>query len=122
MQLRSKRYGNVLVVKATGRIDHDNAEDFKSALQPHLDQCEAGSTLIIDFADVTYISSAGFRVLLLAHRHAASLQSVFAIGGAQAVVMEIFAISKFDKVITCHGTVREALEKHAPESLSAYAG
>lgn len=122
MQLSDKRYGAACVVKVTGRIDHDNAEDFKAALQPFLRQCEAGGALVLDFTSVTYISSAGFRVLLMAHRHAASLKSAFAVGGAQAVVMEIFAISKFDKVVACHGSVREAIEKHAPGSLAAYTG
>lgn len=122
MQLTSKQFGSARVVKLAGRIDHDNAEDFKAALQPYLSQCEAGGALVLDFTDVTYISSAGFRVLLLAQRHASSLKCAFATGGAQAVVMEIFAISKFDKVISCHGTVRDALAKHAPESLAAFAG
>jgi hypothetical protein len=61
-------------------------------------------------------------VLLLAHRHALSLKSAFAVGGAQAVVMEIFAISKFDQLIACHGTVREAIAKHAPAALANYTG
>lgn len=122
MQLTNTVYGKARVVKIAGRVDHDNADDFKAALQPYLSQCEAGGALVLDFSDVTYISSAGFRVLLLAQRHAASLKCAFAAGGAQAVVMEIFAISKFDKVISCHPTVRDALAQHAPDSLAAYAG
>lgn len=49
---------------------------------------------MVNFADVSYISSAGFRVLLLAHRHAVTHNSVFAVGGAQPLVMEIFSISR----------------------------
>lgn len=121
MQLHNQIYGNARVVKMSGRIDHDNSDDFKNALQPHLENCkEGGEVVIVDFSDVSYISSAGFRVLLLAHRHAVANKSAFAIGGAQAVVMEIFAISKFDKIISCHDSVRDAIEKHAPASLGLY--
>ena len=105
----------------SGRIDHDNSEDFKNALQPHLENCrEGGEVVIMDFTDVSYISSAGFRVLLLALRHAVTHKSAFAIGGARSVVMEIFAISKFDKIISCHNSVRDAIAKHAPASLDLY--
>ena len=67
MQLTSKQFGSARVVKLEGRIDHDNAEDFKAALQPYLSQCEAGGALVLDFTDVAYISSAGFRVLSFWH-------------------------------------------------------
>ena len=121
MQLNNQNFGSVRVVKMTGRIDHDNSEDFKNALQPHLENCrEGGEVVVMDFSGVNYISSAGFRVLLLAHRHAITHKSAFAIGGAQAVVMEIFSISKFDKIISCHSTVRDAIAKHSPASLEHY--
>ena len=121
MQLHQQNFGNARIVKMTGRIDHDNAEDFKNALQPHLENCrEGGEVVIMDFTDVSYISSAGFRVLLLAHRHAVTQKSAFAIGGAQPVVMEIFSISKFDKIISCHSSVRDAMVKLAPASLEHY--
>jgi anti-anti-sigma factor len=123
MQLHNQNYGNVRVVKMSGRIDHDNAREFETALQPHLENCrEGGEVVIMDFSDVSYISSAGFRVLLVAHRHALTHNSAFAVGGVQSVVMEIFAISRFDKLIACHPSVRDAIEKHAPASLKLYPG
>lgn len=119
MQLHHQTFGNARIVQMAGRIDHDNAEAFKNALQPHLDHCRAGGEIvIIDFSAVSYISSAGFRVLLLAHRHAVTHNSTFAIGGAQSVVMEIFAISKFDQIISCHASVRDAVATHAPDALT----
>ncbi len=120
MQLSEQQYGSARVVKVSGRVDHDNADEFKSALQPHLDAVSEGGALILDFRDVNYISSAGFRVLLLGQRHAVAHKFALAVGGAQPVVTEIFAISKFDKIISCHGSVRDAVAKHAPEALSAF--
>lgn len=121
MQLKHQIFGAVRVVAITGRIDHDNAEDFKNALQPHLENCkQGGEIVVVNFADVSYISSAGFRVLLLAHRHAVTHKSAFAVGGAQPLVMEIFSISRFDKIISCHGSVRDAIATHAADSLAHY--
>ena len=123
MQLQHQTFGNARNVEFSGRIDHDNAEDFKNALQPHLENCkEGGDVVIMDFSNISYISSAGFRVLLLAHRHAVTHKSAFAIGSAQSVVMEIFSISKFDKIISCHASVRDAIAALAPASLRHFPG
>ena len=121
MQLQNQNFGNARVVKMFGRVDHDNAREFEAALQPHLENCrEGGDVVILDFTDVSYISSAGFRVLLVAQRHAVTHKSVFAVGGVRSVVMEIFAISKFDKLISCHTSVRDAIAKHVPAALEHY--
>jgi anti-anti-sigma factor len=121
MQLPGRLFGNARVVTVTGRIDHDNAEDFQQALDPHLENCRAGGEVVVlDFAGVNYISSAGFRVLLLAHRQAATQKSVFAVAARQPVVTEIFAISKFDKLVTCYASVRDAIAALAPAALAAY--
>ena len=119
VHLSEQLYDAVRVVKITGRVDHDNAEEFKIALQPHLDATREGGALILDFSNVTYISSAGFRVLLMGQRHATQHKFALAVSCAQPVVTEIFAISKFDKIIACHGSVRDAVAAHAPASLSA---
>jgi anti-anti-sigma factor len=122
MQLPGQLYGNARVVTVTGRIDHDNSEDFKLALQPHLENCKAGGEVVVlDFSGVNYISSAGFRVLLLAHRQAATEKSAFAVAARQPLVAEIFAISKFDKIVACHASVREAIAALAPAALATYA-
>lgn len=119
MQISAQLFGAARVVQIAGRVDHDNADMFKNALQPHLDATGEGAALILDFAQITYISSAGFRVLLLAQRQATQRKFALSVGGAQPVVTEIFAISKFDKIIACYSSVRDAVTKHAPDALAA---
>ena len=121
MQLPSQLFGNARVVTITGRIDHDNSEAFQQALAPHLANCkEGGEIVVLDFSGVNYISSAGFRVLLLAQRQAVTQKSTFAVAARQPVVTEIFAISKFDKIVSCYTTVRDAIAAMAPAALAAY--
>ena len=110
MQLIDQCVGNAVVLTVSGRIDHASADGFKAALQPHLAQCKAGGNVVVlDFSGVEYISSVGFRVLLLADRQAKAQQGAIAVAALQPVVMEIFEISKFTKVIACFEDVRSAL-------------
>ncbi|HEU0290627.1 MAG TPA: STAS domain-containing protein [Burkholderiales bacterium] len=121
MQLTNRRIGNVVVLAATGRIDHASADGFKEALQPYLAQCKAGGdVLILDFSGIEYISSVGLRVLMLAAKQARGQQGAVAVAALQPVVREIFEISKFTLVIPCFAGVRDALAKLAPAALVAY--
>ncbi len=121
MQLTNRRIGNAVLLAAAGRIDHASAEGFKTALQPHLENCRAGGDVVVlDFSAVEYISSVGLRVLMLAAKQARTAQGAIAVAALQPVVREIFEISKFTLVLPCHADVREALAALAPAALSGY--
>jgi anti-sigma B factor antagonist/stage II sporulation protein AA (anti-sigma F factor antagonist) len=121
MHLTDRRIGNVLVVGASGRIDHATAEGFKAALQPRLEQCKAGGDVVVlDFSAVEYISSVGLRVLMLAAKQAKSQGGAIAVAALQPVVREIFEISKFTLVIPCFAGVRDALAELSPSAHASY--
>jgi len=121
MHLTERRIGNALVLAASSRIDHASAEDFKTALQPHLLQCKAGGDVVVlDFSGVQYISSVGLRVLMLAAKQSKSQGGAIAVVALQPVVKEIFEISKFTLVIPCFTGVRDALAELSPSALAAY--
>ncbi len=121
MQLTHRRIGNVVILAASGRIDHASADGFKAALQPHLAQCKAdGDVVVLDFSGVEYISSVGLRVLMLAAKQAKGQQGSVAVAALQPVVSEIFEISKFTLVVSCFAGVRDALAELAPAALASY--
>src|SRR5213076_2934066 len=67
MRLDETRFADVVVLGPIGRVDHVTAEELKTALAPHLARCGPGHDhVVLDFAGVDYISSAGLRVLMLA--------------------------------------------------------
>ena len=71
MELSSARHGETVVLSPRGRVDHASAEEFKTALAPHLARCaRARDHVVLDLAGVDYISSAGLRVLMLAAKQA----------------------------------------------------
>ena len=57
--------GTVLNVLIDGRIDATNAEEFRDSISTDLKRVKV---LNLDFQNVDYISSAGLRVVVVAHR------------------------------------------------------
>ena len=61
MELSLKRNGNELYAAVKGELDVQTSPDFEKQIIPVLDGVE---DLVLDFAELEYISSAGLRVLL----------------------------------------------------------
>lgn len=121
MQVNAKRYADVVVVAAAGRIDYQNAEEFKFALMPHLENCGAGrDQIVLDLSQLQYISSAGLRILMIAAKDARARQGKLLAVTLQPVVREIFEISRFTLVFEIFDSVRDALNKISPAALAAY--
>lgn len=105
LELSEKHVDSAVILTVTGRIDMTTSDAFRERLLAML----GGLPLVIDFSGVNYISSAGLRALMLGSRQAHGAQTRLAVAAPQAVVMEIFKISRFDKVLSCHPTVEAAL-------------
>jgi len=87
---------NVRTSILQGRIDSRNASLFHKTIELELKEQDRG--LILDFARVDYISSAGLRVVLqLAKLYRGDRK--FAVCGLMPTVKEIFEISGFDQII-----------------------
>ncbi len=121
MQIASRRYADTLVVSPSGRIDHATAPQFEAGLMPLLEQARAGNgALVLDFSEVDYISSGGLRVLMIAATQMRAQQARLIVAGLYSVVAEIFAISRFDRVMSIAPTVEDALGQCSAEALAAY--
>ncbi len=105
----AREQAGVLIVSVNGRIDHTTSEEFAVALDPLLDRCTRGfAPLLLDFSGVDYISSAGLRVLMMASRRSKAQKGSFAIAGLQPMVQEVFAISRFNLIVSCYASVDSA--------------
>ena len=122
MQFSSHQYADVAVAAPVGRIDHAGAAVLEAALSPLLVQAgTAKHAVILDFAGVEYISSVGLRVLMIAAKQMKGHGARIVIAGPQPVVAEIFAISRFDRVLEIAPSVKKALEWLSQKALMAYA-
>jgi anti-anti-sigma factor len=120
MELGAARDANVLVIELPSRIDHQNADAFRKALEPHLAGCRSGGdSILFDLTRLEYISSAGLRVLMLASRQTRPEGGRMAVAGARPIVREIFEITRFNQVFPMHGDVSEARAALAAGSADA---
>jgi anti-sigma B factor antagonist len=121
MKLTSHTYADTLVIRPAGRLDHDNCEDFRSGLQPHLEGgARDGRGIVLDLSGLEYISSAGLRCFMLAAREARNQGGKVVLAALRPVVSEIFQISRFNMLFEIHASVREALASISAPAAAAF--
>ena len=84
MKVREDRDGDIVVLEPQGRIDSTTAPLLGERLTAVL--TGGGTRLVLDFQHLEYISSAGFRVLLLAAKHAEAAGSRLVLCGIKGKV------------------------------------
>jgi anti-sigma B factor antagonist/stage II sporulation protein AA (anti-sigma F factor antagonist) len=121
LEFQSRTLANVVLAAPAGRIDHPNARALEQALQPVLgDAGRSAVALVLDFAQVDYISSMGLRALMVAAKTMRARGQRIAVSGLTPAVREIFAIARFDHVLEVFPAVRDALRDISPAALQAY--
>ena len=91
MTITENRNGDSLILALEGRLDTSTAPELEAALKktmPGIDE------LIFDLEKLDYISSAGLRVLLFAHK-AMSAKKGLTIRNANELVLEVFKVTGF---------------------------
>ena len=108
MELSTKRYERVDLVKVSGRVDHQTAPVLEKTVQGII----AGGrhNVVVDLSDVPYISSAGLKVLQAA---AKSVRGVMGgdvrLAGLQPNIKEVFKLIGFDTWFKIYDELVEAV-------------
>jgi anti-anti-sigma factor len=91
---------DVTVLEAYGRLDSTTAKEFGDRL---IALVQAGrNAIVVDLKNIIYISSAGFRVLLIANRATSEKQGKLALCGITGEVRRLFEIGAFlDQFLIC---------------------
>lgn len=99
--------GSVTIVEPRGRIDSVSAGEFGDRLAKLL---TAGCRqLVIDFNNITYISSAGFRQLLIAKKSTLDKNGKLALCGISGEVKRLFDIGAFAELLPVYATREEGI-------------
>ncbi len=96
MTVTKKKNGSILLANVEGRVDTVSAPQFESEIKSDLNGV---TELVLDFSQLTYISSAGLRVLLLLQK-VMNKQGSMKIVGANETVKEIFDVTGFCDILT----------------------
>ena len=107
MNVNVERQGDTLIAKTDGRVDGANAREFQTALEAAIDASERA--VILDMEELSYISSAGLRVILLTAKALQTQKAKFAVCSLSEPIREVFQISGFDRIISIHASQAEAL-------------
>ena len=96
-----------MIAVAEGRVDGANALEFHEALEAAISPDDTG--MVLDFEGISYISSAGLRVVLLVAKTLQKQKAKMAVCSLSESIREIFEISGFDKIIPVHGSRADAV-------------
>ena len=96
MTVTKKKNGSILLANVEGRVDTVTAPQFENEIKSDLNGV---TELVLDFSQLTYISSAGLRVLLLLQK-VMNKQGSMKIVGANETVKEIFDVTGFCDILT----------------------
>ena len=107
IQIDWSRNNGVLIARPVGRIFSSNSLDWQGAL-------ERGSgpqdhAMVVDFAQVPYLSSAGLRVLMTIAKRFAGPGHAFGICQLPRKVRKVLAASGFDRVVSVYESETEAV-------------
>jgi anti-anti-sigma factor len=107
MDLAQEKVGGVMVLQVKGRIDSSTAPELGKSLMAILEVPE--SRVLLDLGSLEYISSAGFRILLLAAKRAEEKGSRFVLCGLSAKVKQFFDLGGFLDLFTISASRDEGI-------------
>ena len=107
MDVTIERQDGVLSVRVVGRIDSSNAYEFERALKTVI--ADNARAVLMDFEKLSYISSAGLRIVLLTAKSLRMQDARFALCSLSNQIQEVFEISGFDTIITIRQSRADAL-------------
>jgi anti-anti-sigma factor len=107
MEISRERDGEVVVVRLTGRLDSSAASAAEEGLLVALGGVPP--RLAVDMTGLSYISSAGLRVLLVVAKKVQQQHGKLALFGLSPNVREVFSVSGFDTIFSIAGDSAAAL-------------
>ena len=109
MKLVEETTDDVTVVEVYGRVDSTTAKAFGDRL---IDLVQAGSErILVDLKNIVYISSAGFRALLIASKASTEKQGKLVLCGVSGEVKRLFDIGEFTELFQIYPTQADGIGK-----------
>jgi anti-sigma B factor antagonist len=109
MEIAEQHTGEITIVEVKGRIDSNTAKVFGERLT---NLVKTGrKRLVVDLKHIIYISSAGFRALLVAGRLAEETNGTLVLCSLSAEVQRLFDLGSFTDLFVIYPSREEGLNK-----------
>jgi anti-anti-sigma factor len=96
MEINTRREKNIAVISVRGRVDAITSPDFEKHLAGLIGGGER--LILVNFADLEYISSAGLRSILATAKKLKASEGELIFAGLAGPVEEVFRISGFHAI------------------------
>jgi anti-sigma B factor antagonist/stage II sporulation protein AA (anti-sigma F factor antagonist) len=101
--------GDVLVLRMNGRLDAVSSPNAERKVFDYINNGQ--HKLLLDFAGIDYLSSAGMRMLLSVTKKLKTLSGKLVLCSVTTNVMDVLKMSGFDHVLELSQTEEDALRK-----------
>lgn len=108
MNISVEEVGSVTVVRFQGNLDTTSSPEGQESLNKIID--DGGSKLLVSFAEVEFVSSAGLRILLATAKRLGASGGGLRISNLNEVVGEVFEMSGFSTILSVYDTEQKALD------------
>jgi anti-sigma B factor antagonist/stage II sporulation protein AA (anti-sigma F factor antagonist) len=111
VDLKEEKKGDVLILRFKGRLDAIST----SSAEKKVFECinHGQNKLLLNFAEVDYLSSAGMRMLLSTTKKLKTLSGKLVVCSVTTNVMDVLKMSGFDHVLDLSKSEEDGLNKFA---------
>src|SRR4051812_34756481 len=122
MNVARQVYGNALLMSLSGRLDHETTPEFREEVMGALRQAAGDElTVVLDLADLEYLSSPGLNALIIASRTARKEGVNMHAACLQDMVRETWEISHLTLLVQTFPSIEEAMQVVSEGAANAYA-
>ena len=112
MEIIETKEKEISIFKLNGRLDSNTSPNLEKQLAGAME--DGARKMVIDFADLDYISSAGLRIILKTTKDLRRTEGNIVLCSMQDYVKEVFEIAGFDSFLPIVPTLDDALGKLQP--------
>lgn len=107
MEITVREEGETQVVMLNGKLDTNTTPQTETEINALID--DGANSLLINFSDVSYISSSGLRLLLSTAKRLKSSQGELKVCCLNEMATEVFEISGFNSILNVFSSEADAL-------------
>lgn len=97
MEIKKSTIDGSIILAPVGKMDTNTSAEVGAALDAALDEA---NHIVLDFAELNYLSSAGLRVLVAAQKKLNASQGTLLIRNVSEIIMEVFEVTGLEDVLT----------------------